>query len=56
MENGIYTNKALSIFPRYNVLYAVLYEIEKFLPEDFSDLEEATELIILAGQTAGSLC
>jgi len=49
-----YTKEALSVFPRYNVLSAILEEIERFVPEDFSDLNEARSLIAESGRTAKS--
>jgi len=36
-----YTKEALSVFPRYNVLAAILEEIERFVPEDFEDFDES---------------
>jgi hypothetical protein len=44
-DGSTYTNDALDVFPRYNVLKAILVEIERFTPQDFSTLEEAKELI-----------
>ena len=41
-----YTEEALNIFPRYNVLKAILVEIEKFTPSDFVSLKDAKALII----------
>ena len=46
-ENG-YSNEALATFPRYNVLNAILTEIERHRPTDFSSYEEAKEFFILA--------
>ena len=47
-----YTKETLSVFPRYNVLEAILEEIERFIPEDFSDCNEARSLIAEAGRVA----
>jgi hypothetical protein len=50
-----YTKEALSVFPRYNVLAAILEEIERFIPEDFSDFNEARSLIAEAGSAAETI-
>jgi hypothetical protein len=50
-----YSEEALAIFPRYNVLDAILTEVERFVPNDFRTLEEAREILILSGRTAESL-
>lgn len=50
-----YSKKELSIFPRYNVLKAILEEIERFTPDDFDDLNEARNLIAEAGNTAENI-
>lgn len=47
-----YTNEAYSIFPRYNVLNAILTEIEKTQPSDFSSFEEAKEYFCLVANQA----
>ena len=49
-----YTAAAYDIFPRYNVLNAITDEVEHFLPSDFASLENARELLAVAGQTATS--
>ena len=49
-----YTDQAYQIFPRYNVLSAILTEVERFVPEDFSSLKEAREIIGFAGSSAES--
>ena len=36
-----YTDEALSTFPRYNVLNAILFEVERYRPEEFGTLDEA---------------
>lgn len=51
-DDSNYTDNALRVFPRYNVLNAILVEIEGFTPQDFSILEEATKLIGTVGRTA----
>jgi hypothetical protein len=50
-----YSDEALSIFPRYNLLKAILIEIEGFVPQDFSTFTEAKALIILATSTANDI-
>lgn len=52
---GTYSDEALDLFPRYNCLNAILVEIEKFIPEDFSSLLETKEILIQAGNTSESL-
>lgn len=47
-----YTPEALGVFPRYNVLNAIRIEIERIDPNEFDELKEARELIILAGIVA----
>lgn len=54
-DGSHYTDDALRIFPRYNVLSAILEDIERFVPQDFSTLEEATQLISMVGHTAESI-
>src|SRR3712207_5767772 len=44
--------KALSLYHRYQVVDAILVEVESFVPNDLGDLEEARSLLCLAGQTA----
>jgi len=36
-----YTEEALCTFPRYNVLEAILVEVERHRPSDFTSLNEA---------------
>jgi hypothetical protein len=50
-----YTPEALATFPRYNALNAILIEIERYRPNDFSNFEEARELFILAAKDAQSI-
>jgi hypothetical protein len=52
--NGEYTKEAYGIFPRYQVLAAILGEVERFVPADFRSLEESRSLLALAGETAES--
>ncbi len=49
-----YTDEALSIFPRYNVMDAVRIEVEKQRPADFKSLKEAKDFFILAALQAQS--
>lgn len=54
-NGGSYSDEALNLFPRYNCLDAILVEVEKFTPEDFSSLVEAKDILIHAGNTSESL-
>lgn len=49
-----YTDEALDIFPRYQVLSAMLVEVERLIPGNIPSLGEARELICLAGVAAES--
>lgn len=49
-----YTKEAYQIFPRYSVLSAIQTEVERLVPEDFSTIEEARQIITLAGESANS--
>lgn len=53
-STGRYSRSALRIFPRYQQLAAILIEVERFSPEDFSSLEEARMLLRVAGEGARS--
>lgn len=50
-----YSNKALATFPRYNVMSAILTEIERHRPSDFSEFEEAKEFFKLAIKDAQNI-
>lgn len=54
LTSGRYSLEALDTFPRYNVLAAILEEVERWRPEDFTSLEAARELLAEAGRTAAS--
>ena len=49
-----YTPEALRTFPRYHVLHAILFEVERFAPDDFASFDEARSLLAAAGETAES--
>lgn len=49
-----YTNEEYATFPRYNVLDAILYEIEKYTGYDFSSLGEEKKLLCELGFYAES--
>ncbi|EMS71294.1 hypothetical protein [Ruminiclostridium cellobioparum] len=54
-KNGYhYTDEAYDIFPRYNVLDAILIEVEKHNPEEFESLEYAKNELITTGLCAES--
>src|SRR4051794_29615313 len=50
-----YTDAAYEIFPRYNVLNAILTEVEGFTPADFRTLDEARAFLSAAADTAQNL-
>lgn len=52
--NWRYTREAYDVFPRYLVLAAIQHEVERFLPDSFSSLDEERGLLALAGETAQS--
>jgi hypothetical protein len=47
-----YTKEASNVFPRYNVLNAILVEVERFTPGDFSTSTETKKFLSLVGRTA----
>ena len=47
-----YSDAAYAVFPRYQVLDAILTEVESFTPADFQSLEEAREFLLAAAETA----
>ena len=49
-----YTDASYRIFPRYNVLGAILAEVERFVPSDFASVDEARGLLGAAAWSAGS--
>lgn len=49
IDRSGYTTEQKNIFPRYNVLEAILVEVKRFCPESFTSSEEAREMLILAG-------
>ncbi len=50
-----YTQEALCTFPRYNVLNAILIEIERHRPEKFSTLDEAKRFFIAVAADAQNI-
>jgi hypothetical protein len=50
-----YTDEHLMTFPRYNVLNAILIEVERYRPEDFKTFEEAKHFICLIANEAQSV-
>ena len=47
-----YTEEALYIFPRYMLLNAILVEVERYRPEDFSTIDEAKRFFrLIAAKT-----
>lgn len=54
-RNGYYyTPEAYRTFPRYQVLDAVRTELERLTGADLEDIDEARDLLVLAGETAQS--
>jgi hypothetical protein len=51
-DDSDYTDEAYSIFPRYNLLNAILTEVEKTQPSDFSNFAEAKEYFCLVANQA----
>jgi hypothetical protein len=47
-----YTPEALSTFPRYNVLNAILVELERIDPEQLGELSAAKTRLLHVGETA----
>jgi hypothetical protein len=47
-----YTDEALNIFPRYNVLSAILVDVERLSPDEFASIAEAREIMKVAAETA----
>jgi hypothetical protein len=47
-----YTAEAYGIFPRYNVIAAILSDIEHYVPDDFASIEKLREVMALASETA----
>jgi hypothetical protein len=47
-----YTEKAYGLFPRYNVLQAILSEVERAVPTDFDSIDTARTWLAKAGETA----
>jgi hypothetical protein len=54
-SSGNYSEDDLKTFPRYNVLDAILKEIERIDPRRLTSLSEARGLLTLAGQTAETI-
>jgi hypothetical protein len=50
-----YTDKQLATFPRYNVLSAILFAVERYRPEDFKTLDEAKRFFCLVANDAESI-
>ncbi len=52
LTNNGYTDEAFRTFPRYNVLNAILTEIERYRPDEFKTLDEAKKFFSLAASEA----
>lgn len=54
-DHGGYTEEEKDVFPRYNVLDAILVEVERLRPEALASGKQAREMLSLAGQVAESM-
>ena len=54
-DGGYYTDESYDVFPRYQILSAILEEVEGILLEELTELEEAREIIKMAGITADDI-
>lgn len=54
IDHSGYTTEEKNTFPRYNVLEAILVEVERLRTERFTSSEDVRELLILAGRIAES--
>lgn len=50
-----YLPEDYAVFPRYNVLDAILWDVERLEPGDAHTAEELRDLLVLAGRTAESM-
>jgi hypothetical protein len=50
-----YSDEALNTFPRYNVLTAILIEIERIDADNLPEYSELSELLVIAGKIAESI-
>ena len=50
-----YTDEQLATFPRYNLLDAILFEVERYRPEEFKTLDEAKRFFCLVASDAESI-
>src|SRR3712207_3498722 len=50
-----YSDEALAIFPRYNVLHAIQAAVEAFTPADFASLDDAREQLARVAISAENL-
>lgn len=46
------SEEARAIYPRYHVLDAILLEVERMTPQDFTSFDEAKQWLLLAGEVA----
>lgn len=45
-----YSDEEKSVFPRYNVVREIVDEVERYVPSDFADLDEARQRLIACGR------
>jgi len=55
IDHSGYTTEEKNTFPRYNVLEAILVDVERLRPESFTSSEDAREMLILAGRVGESM-
>src|SRR5437868_2858914 len=53
--NWTYSNEAYDMFPRYNVLAAILSDIEHFVPADFATVMALRDMLAAAAESAESM-
>ena len=49
-----YLPEDYEVFPRYNVLDAILVEVQRITPDDVSTTDQMRDLLVSAGRTAES--
>jgi hypothetical protein len=50
-----YSQEAYDVFPRYQVLAAILSDIEHYVPDDFESIEQLREIIATAAESAQNM-
>ena len=55
IDHAGYTQEGKDVFPRYNVLEAILLEVERLRPESLASGQQVREMLSLAGQVGESM-